>query len=912
MRVLLSSCLLVFFATACGEDPPPPTPAAIARFEAVPPTVMRGARTQLEWEVTEARRLRLLDDTGQVLLEEDDPMPAGQLETGPLQGTTRFTLEVEGRGEPASTRRNLEVRLQLPAPRFLETDALPSQILAGQAAALSWRTENALAVDVRTSTGAIVLEAGPTEGQVVVRPRGSTTYELTARGVESNDTAQLTVLVGNRPPSIERFVATPSVVPPGEQVALTWQTVGATEVSLRSATSTLMLSGLPPRGTRTVRPRASSQFILTARSVGGSRSATVAVTVRQPAALAIDRFTVEPNPAARGAPLEASWSVRGANQVQIAQDGAVIQRSPAPSGRIPITIPGGSASLVLTASGAAGAQQQRALQAFVHDAPVLTQFELSPTARPSTGTVGFTWDVANVTQLALFRNGTPVGGFPVLTATSGPQQRATGTVTVTATATARYVLEGASAAGAVSEARLFVLGRTETEPNEDASGALPPPLAGATASYLGGGGSGDLDVYLVDVPAGGSVSAQTSSGPGFCDVDTRLIFRGPTGELADDDDGGVSTCSRLDPSTHPGVGRLPAGRYEVWVVNLSGGPYALTIGPGAQQCGNRVLEAPETCDDGNLISNDGCAATCGLEAQGPILTPPANAADLVTPSMGAAVVRLALTVPGQSLTATAASPDGRCNTIDTRLELLDATGRPLVDARGGGPVGTAGTCGAFAFAPGATDLRQGLYYLRVSSENARGGTVRVRYTVEDPVCGNGRLESLAGEQCDDGNTTAGDGCAPTCVFEGGAAPEQEPNGRQATATATGLVGVGRVQLRGEIRPSGDDDVFAFEVPALTTVVVRARTYTLRGQPTSCDRNVTDTRIFLEQSGQEAFTPGSGEIAFNDDINSAGNVWCSEISNVRLSGGPLGQTFYLRIQGWRDQGTATWFLDIETR
>lgn len=33
----------------------------------------------------------------------------------------------------------------------------------------------------------------------------------------------------------------------------------------------------------------------------------------------------------------------------------------------------------------------------------------------------------------------------------------------------------------------------------------------------------------------------------------------------------------------------------------------------------------------------------------------------------------------------------------------------------------------------------------------------------DPVCGNGSLE--AGEQCDDGNTTGGDGCSATCRIE---------------------------------------------------------------------------------------------------------------------------------------------------
>jgi cysteine-rich repeat protein len=34
---------------------------------------------------------------------------------------------------------------------------------------------------------------------------------------------------------------------------------------------------------------------------------------------------------------------------------------------------------------------------------------------------------------------------------------------------------------------------------------------------------------------------------------------------------------------------------------------------GAQTCGNGLAEAPEECDDGNLVNGDGCSATCQLE-----------------------------------------------------------------------------------------------------------------------------------------------------------------------------------------------------------------------------------------------------------------------------------------------------------
>jgi cysteine-rich repeat protein len=34
-----------------------------------------------------------------------------------------------------------------------------------------------------------------------------------------------------------------------------------------------------------------------------------------------------------------------------------------------------------------------------------------------------------------------------------------------------------------------------------------------------------------------------------------------------------------------------------------------------------------------------------------------------------------------------------------------------------------------------------------------------------PLCGDGTLNGLAGEACDDGNTTPGDGCNAVCVAE---------------------------------------------------------------------------------------------------------------------------------------------------
>jgi cysteine-rich repeat protein len=37
------------------------------------------------------------------------------------------------------------------------------------------------------------------------------------------------------------------------------------------------------------------------------------------------------------------------------------------------------------------------------------------------------------------------------------------------------------------------------------------------------------------------------------------------------------------------------------------------VGCAPVPCGNRVLDPPEECDDGNIVPGDGCAPTCELE-----------------------------------------------------------------------------------------------------------------------------------------------------------------------------------------------------------------------------------------------------------------------------------------------------------
>ena len=74
---------------------------------------------------------------------------------------------------------------------------------------------------------------------------------------------------------------------------------------------------------------------------------------------------------------------------------------------------------------------------------------------------------------------------------------------------------------------------------------------------------------------------------------------------------------------------------------------------------------------------------------------------------------------------------------------------------------------------------------------ATGGIYRMELTLSPATCGNGVLELP--EQCDDGNTTAGDGCSSTCPLQ--------PMPPTATAAATRSAECRRSRFEGEKRPS---------------------------------------------------------------------------------------------------------------
>jgi cysteine-rich repeat protein len=135
-------------------------------------------------------------------------------------------------------------------------------------------------------------------------------------------------------------------------------------------------------------------------------------------------------------------------------------------------------------------------------------------------------------------------------------------------------------------------------------------------------------------------------------------------------------------------------------------------------CGNQVLEIGEMCDDGNIVSGDGCSSDCRSNE-----------------TCGNGLID---TVTGEA-----------CD--DSNTEPLDGC-QPNCELP---------TCG-----DGIVDPAVGASPAEICDDgnNVNGDGCNARCT-SDETCQNGVIDPQKGEDCDDDNAAGGDGCSAICKFE---------------------------------------------------------------------------------------------------------------------------------------------------
>jgi fibro-slime domain-containing protein len=184
-------------------------------------------------------------------------------------------------------------------------------------------------------------------------------------------------------------------------------------------------------------------------------------------------------------------------------------------------------------------------------------------------------------------------------------------------------------------------------------------------------------------------------------------------------------------------------------------------------CGDGKIEGTEQCDDGNTKSGDGCSSTCTLESG--YACPVPNSPCM--PKCGDGILIAPEQCDDGVHNGTATSG---CSTTCQWISGWACTGSPgnytchKTVCGDGVKEGTEG-CDPGTGPGGIHDTGNGCSPFCTLEPNCKnpGGACT-------STCGDGIL--TAGEQCDDGNTVSGDGCSSTCTVEAGWQCSQPPIG----------------------------------------------------------------------------------------------------------------------------------------
>ncbi len=196
--------------------------------------------------------------------------------------------------------------------QILSFIATPTQITAGQAVTLTWKTQNADTANI-AGIGNVAVN-----GSLTVSPTQTTTYTLTARNSVNDETSTVTVTVGGATGGVQvsSCTANPTSISAGQSSTLSWTTLNAETVSIGPGVGSVTNSG-----SVSVSPSQTTTYIVTA--LGGGASASCSVTVTVGALPVIASFTATPASIASGQSSTLQWSVQNSTSVSISSIGTV-------------------------------------------------------------------------------------------------------------------------------------------------------------------------------------------------------------------------------------------------------------------------------------------------------------------------------------------------------------------------------------------------------------------------------------------------------------------------------------------------------------------------------------------------------------------------------------------------------------
>lgn len=227
----------------------------------ISPQVVGSAQTAtITWQSTNATSVSITP-----AIPTDDPTGlalSGSAIIVPTANTTYTATATGGGGATAKATATVSILT-------VSFTATPATIGAGQSATLSWNSANATSLSIDQGIGPVTAPSG----SMTVSPAATTTYTITATNGTASATAQATV---NTPLSVV-LTASPANITPGQQSKLTWNSRGATTLTIDNGVGAVTGA----QGSVTVSPAQTTTYTITALDLAGhpaTDSATVTVS----------------------------------------------------------------------------------------------------------------------------------------------------------------------------------------------------------------------------------------------------------------------------------------------------------------------------------------------------------------------------------------------------------------------------------------------------------------------------------------------------------------------------------------------------------------------------------------------------------------------------------------------------------
>ena len=198
-------------------------------------------------------------------------------------------------------------------------------------------------------------------------------------------------------PRIGSFTASKTRISPGEQVVLSFSTIGATRVEVTDDSgNAIQLAGAVDEGTARVAPTRTSFYVLRATGAGGRDTAFVQIAVNEP----LQELFLIAVPAAinSGETGQLLWGAPGATTVTLKTGTAAPTRLTGTTGSVVVT-PAATEQYTLTAQGVPGTPPLTAI-AEIQVRPVLKTATVdAPTGVKAGQTLTFAWTTAGATRV---------------------------------------------------------------------------------------------------------------------------------------------------------------------------------------------------------------------------------------------------------------------------------------------------------------------------------------------------------------------------------------------------------------------------------------------------------------------------------------------------------------------------------